>query len=150
MDFEFFVNVGKIVVIDLALAGDNALVIALAVRTLPKRQQLLGQQTIVQPNSRERAGHRDRGVRVNHSLNVWSPMVDWPWPCMTTYDVFTDRRYGRLRQPAGQLWTLIVIVGIDGAGKSMVLPKNPSPSTGAFARAATVSAQTNRIGETGV
>ena len=32
----------KIVLIDLALAGDNALVIALAVRTLPKRQQLLG------------------------------------------------------------------------------------------------------------
>jgi YjbE family integral membrane protein len=42
MDVEFFVNVGKIVLIDLALAGDNALVIALAVRTLPKRQQLLG------------------------------------------------------------------------------------------------------------
>ena len=32
----------KIVLIDLALAGDNALVIALAVRTLPKRQQFLG------------------------------------------------------------------------------------------------------------
>jgi YjbE family integral membrane protein len=32
----------KIVLIDLALAGDNALVIALAVRTLPARQQLLG------------------------------------------------------------------------------------------------------------
>jgi YjbE family integral membrane protein len=42
MDYEFWVNVGKIVLIDLALAGDNALVIALAVRTLPKRQQLLG------------------------------------------------------------------------------------------------------------
>jgi YjbE family integral membrane protein len=32
----------KIVIIDLALAGDNALVIALAVRTLPKKQQLMG------------------------------------------------------------------------------------------------------------
>jgi YjbE family integral membrane protein len=42
MDAEFWINVGKIVIIDLALAGDNALVIALAVRTLPKRQQLLG------------------------------------------------------------------------------------------------------------
>jgi YjbE family integral membrane protein len=42
VNLEFFVNVGKIVLIDLALAGDNALVIALAVRTLPKRQQLLG------------------------------------------------------------------------------------------------------------
>jgi YjbE family integral membrane protein len=42
MDFEFWFNVGKIVLIDLALAGDNALVIALAVRTLPKRQQLFG------------------------------------------------------------------------------------------------------------
>jgi YjbE family integral membrane protein len=36
------VGVLKIVLIDLALAGDNALVIALAVRTLPPRQQLMG------------------------------------------------------------------------------------------------------------
>lgn len=42
MGFEFAVGVLKIVIIDLALAGDNALVIALAVRTLPKRQQFLG------------------------------------------------------------------------------------------------------------
>jgi YjbE family integral membrane protein len=42
LQFEFWLNVGKIVLIDLALAGDNALVIALAVRTLPKRQQLIG------------------------------------------------------------------------------------------------------------
>jgi YjbE family integral membrane protein len=42
MSWEFWVGVGKIVLIDLALAGDNALVIALAVRTLPKRQQFLG------------------------------------------------------------------------------------------------------------
>ena len=42
MDLEFWISVLKIVLIDLALAGDNALVIALAVRTLPARQQLLG------------------------------------------------------------------------------------------------------------
>ena len=42
MNFDFVLGVLKIVIIDLALAGDNALVIALAVRTLPKRQQLLG------------------------------------------------------------------------------------------------------------
>ncbi|MBI2526729.1 MAG: TerC family protein [Candidatus Rokubacteria bacterium] len=42
MSLDFIVGVLKIVVIDLALAGDNALVIALAVRTLPKRQQLQG------------------------------------------------------------------------------------------------------------
>ncbi len=42
MDLDFLIGVGKIVLIDLALAGDNALVIALAVRTLPPRQQLLG------------------------------------------------------------------------------------------------------------
>ncbi|MCI0548358.1 MAG: TerC family protein [Candidatus Rokubacteria bacterium] len=42
MDIDFWVSVLKIVVIDLALAGDNALVIALAVRTLPPRAQLLG------------------------------------------------------------------------------------------------------------
>lgn len=42
MDLDFVLGVLKIVVIDLALAGDNALVIALAVRTLPARQQLLG------------------------------------------------------------------------------------------------------------
>lgn len=39
---ETFVNILKITLIDLALAGDNALVIALAVRSLPPRQQLLG------------------------------------------------------------------------------------------------------------
>jgi len=42
MDPEFWMRVVGIVVIDLTLAGDNALVIALAVRTLPKRQQLWG------------------------------------------------------------------------------------------------------------
>ena len=39
---DFVLGVLKIVIIDLALAGDNALVIALAVRTLPKKQQLIG------------------------------------------------------------------------------------------------------------
>ena len=42
MDSEFWARVLGIIVIDLTLAGDNALVIALAVRTLPKRQQLSG------------------------------------------------------------------------------------------------------------
>lgn len=42
MNLDFILGVLKIVLIDLALAGDNALVIALAVRTLPKRQQFLG------------------------------------------------------------------------------------------------------------
>ena len=42
MDPEFWARVFGIIVIDLTLAGDNALVIALAVRSLPKRQQLLG------------------------------------------------------------------------------------------------------------
>ena len=41
-DPEFWARLASIVLIDLTLAGDNALVIALAVRTLPKRQQLLG------------------------------------------------------------------------------------------------------------
>jgi YjbE family integral membrane protein len=39
---EFWARLLSIVLIDLTLAGDNALVIALAVRTLPRRQQLLG------------------------------------------------------------------------------------------------------------
>jgi len=42
LDAEFLARLGTIVVIDLLLAGDNALVIALAVRSLPKRQQLAG------------------------------------------------------------------------------------------------------------
>ncbi|HEY7650165.1 MAG TPA: TerC family protein [Methylomirabilota bacterium] len=42
LDPEYLLRVGKIVLIDLALAGDNAVVIALAVRTLARRQQLLG------------------------------------------------------------------------------------------------------------
>src|SRR5256712_13546293 len=42
MEPEFWARVVGIIVIDLTLAGDNALVIALAVRTLPKRQQFWG------------------------------------------------------------------------------------------------------------
>ena len=42
MDPEFWARVFGIIIIDLTLAGDNALVIALAVRNLPKRQQFLG------------------------------------------------------------------------------------------------------------
>ena len=38
----FFIGVFKIVLIDLSLAGDNALVIALAVRSLPARQRRIG------------------------------------------------------------------------------------------------------------
>ena len=42
MTAEFFARLIGIVIIDLNLAGDNALVIALAVRNLPARQQLYG------------------------------------------------------------------------------------------------------------
>ena len=42
MSADYLLSVLKIVIIDLALAGDNAVVIALAVRTLPRRQQFLG------------------------------------------------------------------------------------------------------------
>jgi YjbE family integral membrane protein len=42
MNWEFVLSWLKIVIIDLTLAGDNALVIAMAVRTLPRRQQRLG------------------------------------------------------------------------------------------------------------
>ena len=42
LDAEFLGRLWAIVLIDLLLAGDNALVIALAVRSLPRRQQLFG------------------------------------------------------------------------------------------------------------
>ncbi len=42
MNWEFIVRWLSIVVLDLTLAGDNAVVIALAVRSLPKKQQKLG------------------------------------------------------------------------------------------------------------
>ena len=42
MSLDFLLSIGKIVLLDLVLAGDNAVVIALAVRTLPPRQQLYG------------------------------------------------------------------------------------------------------------
>src|SRR5262245_10852921 len=41
-DAEFWARLSTIVIIDLTLAGDNALVIALAVRSLPPRQQFWG------------------------------------------------------------------------------------------------------------
>jgi YjbE family integral membrane protein len=42
MDLGYLTQIGKIVLLDLVLAGDNAVVIALAVRTLPSRQQFWG------------------------------------------------------------------------------------------------------------
>ena len=42
LDLEFWARLASIVIIDLSLAGDNALVIALAVRSLPAREQWLG------------------------------------------------------------------------------------------------------------
>jgi YjbE family integral membrane protein len=42
LDAEFLARLGSIVVIDLLLAGDNAVVIALAVRSLPPREQFFG------------------------------------------------------------------------------------------------------------
>ena len=42
LDGEFWARLFGILVIDLTLAGDNALVIAMAVRSLPRRQQRLG------------------------------------------------------------------------------------------------------------
>jgi YjbE family integral membrane protein len=41
-DPQFWAKWGQIVLLDLVLAGDNALVIALAVRTLPPKQQFWG------------------------------------------------------------------------------------------------------------
>jgi YjbE family integral membrane protein len=42
VDLGYLTQIGKIVLLDLVLAGDNAVVIALAVRTLPRRQQFWG------------------------------------------------------------------------------------------------------------
>src|SRR5919201_4008218 len=42
VDPEFWARWLSIVILDLTLAGDNALVIAMAVRTLPRRQQFWG------------------------------------------------------------------------------------------------------------
>jgi YjbE family integral membrane protein len=42
VDPEFWARLLGIILIDISLAGDNALVIAMAVRGLPQRQQLLG------------------------------------------------------------------------------------------------------------
>lgn len=42
MDWHFIFSWFKIVVLDLTLAGDNAVIIAMAVRTLPFRQQRIG------------------------------------------------------------------------------------------------------------
>jgi YjbE family integral membrane protein len=40
--WEFFVGFVSIIIIDLILAGDNAVVIAMAVRTLPRKQRMRG------------------------------------------------------------------------------------------------------------
>src|SRR5437899_11816727 len=40
---SFWLGLGQIAYVNLLLSGDNALVIALAVRTLPRRKRMLGQ-----------------------------------------------------------------------------------------------------------
>jgi YjbE family integral membrane protein len=42
MDSEFWLRLGGIILVNLILSGDNALLIALAVRTLPPRLRLMG------------------------------------------------------------------------------------------------------------
>jgi YjbE family integral membrane protein len=42
LDWAFFVGIFNIVIIDLILAGDNAVVIAMAVRSLPRKQRQVG------------------------------------------------------------------------------------------------------------
>ena len=41
-DPQFWVAVGQIIIIDLLLSGDNAMVIAMACRQLPEKQRKLG------------------------------------------------------------------------------------------------------------
>jgi YjbE family integral membrane protein len=43
LDLEFWLRLSGITVLNLLLSGDNALVIALAVRALPRRERVLGQ-----------------------------------------------------------------------------------------------------------
>jgi predicted tellurium resistance membrane protein TerC len=40
-DHQFWVGLGQIILINIVLSGDNAVVIALAARSLPPRQQKL-------------------------------------------------------------------------------------------------------------
>jgi len=42
LDWKFFLGVLNIIIIDIILAGDNAVVIAMAVRSLPRKQRQLG------------------------------------------------------------------------------------------------------------
>ena len=42
LDWKFFAGIINIVIIDLILAGDNAVVIAMAVRSLPRKQRQWG------------------------------------------------------------------------------------------------------------
>jgi predicted tellurium resistance membrane protein TerC len=42
LDWAFFLGVLNIVIIDIILAGDNAVVIAMAVRSLPRQQRSWG------------------------------------------------------------------------------------------------------------
>ncbi len=42
LDWAFFLGIINIVIIDLILAGDNAVVIAMAVRSLPRAQRRWG------------------------------------------------------------------------------------------------------------
>ena len=59
MNAEFWVAVGQIIMIDILLGGDNAVVIALACRKLPPAQRTSGAQSrlYTEPQRRTRGTH---------------------------------------------------------------------------------------------
>ena len=62
LDPEFWARLASIIVIDLSLAGDNALVIALAVRSLPAREREIDEHDAHEPRPELRI-HQKRHPR---------------------------------------------------------------------------------------
>jgi YjbE family integral membrane protein len=102
----FFIDALKIVLIDLTLAGDNALVIALAVRSLPQRQRRIGSALGAAVAVALRAGITFAAVKL---LDV--PYIKLAGGAFVLYiavKVFVDAEGPENKAPlAGEMWRAV-------------------------------------------
>ncbi len=102
----FFIDVFKIVLIDLTLAGDNALVIALAVRSLPARQRRIGSALGAAAAVALRAGITFAAVKL---LDVpYVKLIGGAFVLYIAVKVFTDAEGPEKEAaPQGQIWRAV-------------------------------------------
>jgi YjbE family integral membrane protein len=107
----FFLDVFKIVLIDLTLGGDNALVIALAVRSLPARQRRIGSALGAAAAVALRAGITYAAVKL---LDVpYIKLIGGAFVLYIAVKVFVDAEGPEKEAPpAGHIWRAVWYIAV--------------------------------------